>query len=131
MRKALRRLLTCHGFEVREYGRGEDFLADLGSAPPHCLLLDLHMPGASGFDVLEALRGLGLAFPAVVITAHDEPGTALRVEALGVAGYLKKPIDRDVLLSAMQAAMRPPASDGEHPARGPTPPIPPSLAAPK
>ena len=41
MRKALRRLLTCRGFRVEEYERGEDLLAALGSRPLNYLLLDL------------------------------------------------------------------------------------------
>ena len=63
LRKALRRLLTCFGFRVVEYERGADLLADLGSSPPDCLLLDLHMPGINGFEVLEALRSRRIPLP--------------------------------------------------------------------
>jgi CheY-like chemotaxis protein len=104
MRKALRRLLASRGFCVQEYACGEELLAALGSHLPDCLLLDLHMPGVNGFEVLEALRSRGLAVPVIVITAHDEPGTAEQVRALGVTAYLKKPVDRDTLLSAIEAA---------------------------
>ena len=41
----------------------------------------------------------------IVITAHDEPGTAERVRALDAVAYLKKPVDRDTLLSAIDAAL--------------------------
>lgn len=104
MRKALRRLLTCRGFRVEEYACGEDLLAALGSRPLDYLLLDLHMPGINGFDVLEAFRSRHISVPVIVITAHDEPGTAERVWALGASAYLKKPVDRDVLVSAIAAA---------------------------
>jgi FixJ family two-component response regulator len=56
MRKALRRLLLNRKFTVEEHASGEDFLASLESHQPNCLLLDLQMPGMSGFDVLEAFR---------------------------------------------------------------------------
>jgi FixJ family two-component response regulator len=105
MRKALRRLLTSRGFRVEEYERGEDLLAAVDSHLPDCLLLDLHMPGINGFDVLEALRSRQIPLPVVVITGRDESDTAARVRAAGISAYLKKPIDRDVLLSAMEAAM--------------------------
>ena len=105
MRKALRRLLTCRSFCVEEYGSGEDLLAALDSHPPACLLLDLHMPGLSGFDVLEAFRSRRSPVPVIVITAHDEPGTAERVRGLGASAYLKKPVDRDALLSALATAV--------------------------
>ena len=104
MRKALRRLLTCRGFRVEEYERAEDLLAVLDSHPLDYLLLDLHMPEANGFDVLEACRSRHITVPVIVITAHDEPGTAERVRALGASAYLKKPVDRDALLDAIEAA---------------------------
>ncbi len=104
MRKALRRLLACRGFRVEEYERGEDLLIALGSQPLDYLLLDLHMPGINGFDVLEAFRSRQIPVPVIVITAHDEPGAEERVRALGASAYLKKPVDRDALLSAIAAA---------------------------
>jgi DNA-binding response OmpR family regulator len=104
MRKALRRLLTCRGFHVEEYEHGEDLLAALDTHPLEYLLLDLHMPGINGFDVLEAFRSRQSSVPVIVITAHDEPGTAERVRALGASAYLKKPVDRDTLFAAIRAA---------------------------
>ncbi len=104
MRKAFRRLLGCRGYQVREYARAEDLIGDLATNPPGCILLDLHMPGANGFDVLETLRARQQDIPTIAVTAHDEPGTELRVRALGAVAYLKKPVDRDTLLSAMGLA---------------------------
>jgi FixJ family two-component response regulator len=104
MRKALRRLLTSRGFRVEEYESGEDLLAASGS-DLDCLLLDLHMPGINGFDVLDVLRARQIPVPVIVITAHDEPGTAERVQALDAVAYLKKPVDRDTLLFAIDAAL--------------------------
>ena len=101
MRKALRRLLSCCGFRVEEYAGGEEFLAALGLHAPDCLLLDLHMPDLNGFDLLGDFRFRQMPVPVVVITAHDEPGTAERVLALGASVCLRKPVDRDVLLSAI------------------------------
>ncbi len=105
MRKALRRLLASLGFRVEEYARGEDLLAAVSSHPLDCLLLDLHRPGLHGFDVLEAFHSRKIRVPVVVITAHDESGTAERVRALGASAYLKKPVDRDALLSAIAEIM--------------------------
>jgi FixJ family two-component response regulator len=104
MRKALRRLLASRGFLVEEYERGEDLLVAVVTHPLDCLLLDLHMPGLNGFDVLEAFRSQQIPVPVVVITAHDESGMAERVRVLGASAYLKKPVDRDDLLAAIEAA---------------------------
>ena len=111
MRKALRRLLTGRGYCVEEYAHGNDLLAALGSRPLDCLLLDLHMAEVSGFDVLEAFGSRHIHVPVIVITAPDEPGIAERVRSLGAAAYLKKPVDRDALLSAIEAAISPPITD--------------------
>jgi FixJ family two-component response regulator len=104
MRKALRRLLTSCGFRVEEYERGEELIAASGSNSLDCLLLDLHMPGLNGFDVLETWRSRRIAVPVIVITAYDEPGMAERVLALGASAYLKKPAEKQALLAAIEAA---------------------------
>ena len=105
MRKALRRLLGTHGFRVEAYESGNDFLAALSSHPTDCLVLDLHMPEVSGFDVLAAFESQHIATPVVVITGHDELGTAERTRALGASAYLKKPVDESALLSAITLAI--------------------------
>ncbi len=104
MRKALRRLLTSRGYRVEEYERGEDLLAVIGSRAIDYLLLDLHMPGLNGFELLEEFQARQIQLAVLVITAHDEPGTEDRVRALNACAYLKKPVDRDALLSALQSA---------------------------
>lgn len=104
MRKALRRLLGIRGFRILEYTCGEELIDDLGAAQMDYLLLDLHMPGVTGFEVLETLRDRRSPVPVIVVTAHDEPGTEERVRALGACAYLKKPVDRDALFSAIATA---------------------------
>ena len=105
MLKAIRRLLACRGFRVDTYERGAELLTTLeGSPRPDCLVLDLHMPEMSGFDVLEALRTRQIPVPVIVITGHDAPGMEERSRMLGAISYLRKPVDRDDLLSAIEAA---------------------------
>ena len=100
---ALARLLKTHGFEVATFTRGEEYLKACASRLPNCLLLDLHMPGLNGFDVLErvAVRHV----PVLVITGHDQPGNAERVRASGACGYFLKPVNESQLLAAIRAAI--------------------------
>ena len=105
MRKALRRLLATHGFRVEAYERGNDFLDALSAHPADCIVLDLHMPGTNGFDVLAAFESQRIVTPVVVITGHDEPGTAERTLSLGASAYLTKPVDESALLSAIRSAI--------------------------
>ena len=58
-------------------------------------------------EVLEAVRSRQIPLPVIVITAHDEFGTAERVRALGASAYLKKPVDQDDLFSAIAEVMPP------------------------
>ncbi len=103
MRKALRRLLSTHGYLVEDYGSGIDFLDALGTHPADCLILDLHMPEVSGFDVLEALDVTGNMMSVVVITGQEEPGTEERALGLGASAFLRKPVDETALLAAIVA----------------------------
>lgn len=106
MRKALRRLLTIRGYAVEEFRSGREFLGSLDVRPLDCLLLDLHMPELDGFGVLAHLRSREIHPPVIVITAHDEPGMEQRVFSSGAAGYLKKPVERESLLAAIEQAIR-------------------------
>ena len=101
--KALARLLKTYGFEVATFRRGEEFLEACASRLPHCLLLDLLMPGLNGFEVLE--RVAARQVPVIVITGHDQPGTAQRVQALGGFNYFLKPVNEAQLSAALRAAL--------------------------
>jgi FixJ family two-component response regulator len=102
LRQALVRLLKSHGVAAAPFAHGRDLLQALDAAACTCVLLDLHMPEVTGFNVLAALRERGSCVPVIVITGHDEPGTEERVRALGAADYLLKPLDAAELLDALR-----------------------------
>jgi FixJ family two-component response regulator len=108
MRSALSRLLRVRGYSVVEFGGGAGFLAALETASFACVILDLHMPGINGFEVLDRLAGLERRPPVVVITGHDQPGTVEQVERLGAHAYLMKPVDETPLMRAIESAVAPP-----------------------
>ena len=103
-RQALARLLKVNGFAAELFANGHDLLAALARQPYHCLLLDLHMPGLAGFDVLTVIQERKLRLPVIVITGYDQPGTKERAQVLGAADYLLKPLDETALLAALAAA---------------------------
>jgi FixJ family two-component response regulator len=115
--KALSRLLKTHAIDVVSYTSGHAFLVDFTSRSPDCLLLDLHMPALSGFEVLERIAGRRI--PSFVITGHDQPGNAERVQALGAVNYFLKPVNESELLAAIRAVVEPPASATVAPANSP------------
>jgi FixJ family two-component response regulator len=105
VRKALERLIRSAGMSVTTYASGDEFLAAVAQAVPDCVVLDLHMPGATGFEVQAHLARLAIRVPAVVITGHDTPESRHRAVAGGAAAYLLKPVDERSLLEAITAAI--------------------------
>jgi CheY-like chemotaxis protein len=85
VRVALTRLVSSAGFAVETFASGAEFLRSVTDHEPDCVVLDLHMPEMSGFDVQGALAGGHAAVPVVVITGHDTPESRAR-RALGREG---------------------------------------------
>src|SRR5262245_24740453 len=106
VRKALGRLIRAGGFSVQTYASGSDFLLSIEQQRPHCVVLDLHMPHTSGFDVQEALMRTDARLPVVIITGDDSPEGRVRAIGRGAKAYLRKPVDDHVLLDAIAAAIR-------------------------
>ena len=104
VRKALKRLLVASGFEVESYASGKEFLATKHPSPD-CVVLDLHMPGMSGLQVLEEMRAAHRQLPTVVITAYDTAEARAQCLAAGASAYLRKPLEERVLLNSISASM--------------------------
>ncbi|MCC7326448.1 MAG: response regulator [Burkholderiales bacterium] len=106
-RLALARVLVAHRFECASFTTGEELIAAVAARHFDCVLLDLHMPGMSGFDVLTALQQSPAAPPAIVITGHDDPAYRDRGLALGALACHRKPIRTADLLTAIAQACEP------------------------
>jgi len=92
-------LLSYEGFEVVTTSQGSVALTRAKADPPALILLDLMMPGMSGWQVIDALKASPQtrAIPIVVLSARrDLPATA---KELGIAVFLTKPFDLDELIS--------------------------------
>jgi len=76
-----------------------DAVTDIGI--PDLLLLDAMMPRKSGIDALRELRGAGHDVPALIVSAHQNPGDADAPTDLAIDGYITKPIDFDRLLETI------------------------------
>ena len=103
---ALGRLLRLADFEVATFASGDLFLASLATRVPACVVLDVHMPGRSGFDVQARLFADHPGVPVVFITASDDPALDRAAREAGGAMLLRKPFSNDRLLEAVGAALR-------------------------
>jgi FixJ family two-component response regulator len=106
VRTMLGRLLRLADYQVASFGSGEEFLDSLAKRIPACVILDIHMPGLSGFDVKSRLRAQRADIPVIFITASDDPSLdQLVLEASGHA-LLRKPFSSEQLLGVIAAALR-------------------------
>jgi FixJ family two-component response regulator len=107
VRIALRRLLRSASMSAETFASGAEFLESMKQHQPDCVVLDLHMPQVNGFAVQARLAEAGIRVPVVIITGHDTPESRERAMAGGAAAYLRKPVDDQALLEAIQRAVNP------------------------
>jgi FixJ family two-component response regulator len=105
--RALGRLLRSANFEVEAYSSGEEFLLSKRDLSADCIVLDLHMPRTTGFDVQAELAQRGETVPVVIITGHDSPEARTRSLSLGAKCFLCKPIDELALLATIDLVTGP------------------------
>ena len=105
VRRALKRLLRVAEFDVETFASGSEFLASLECRKPDCVILDIHMPGMTGFDVVHRLEANRAGIPAILITAFDDPDFEFRAKSVGAYRFLRKPIPGDKLINAVRAAV--------------------------
>jgi len=96
-----RLLLETYDLDVQTYQSGAEFLRE---APViACLIVDYHMPGLNGLEVVSELRRRGSHVPTIImITATADPMVERRATELGIKQVLKKPLSNRVLLGAIR-----------------------------
>lgn len=97
--------LEMEGYEVTTASDGQEVLDSLEAAAngPDVILLDAMMPRLSGQDVLRTLREEGSEVPIVIVSAHQEEEAVGPTSGVSADGYIRKPIDFDVLLEKIAA----------------------------
>ncbi len=100
----MRTRLELAGYEVQTACDGQEVTELVaGSGAPDLLLLDAMMPRKSGIDALRELRAGGIDTPALIVSAHQDPGDADAASDVEISGYVTKPIDFDALLEEVAA----------------------------
>jgi DNA-binding response OmpR family regulator len=106
MLQGLRHMLTSQGYEVLEAMTGPEALIKATAAGPDLILLDVMLPGLSGFDVLKALRGEGHRTPVIMLTSRGTELDKVLGFQLGVDDYVTKPFSVLELLGRVEAVLR-------------------------
>lgn len=98
----MRTRLEMAGHSVVTAADGQEVVDAVAAAgAPDLLLLDAMMPRKSGIDALRELRAAGHDLPALIVSAHQNPGDADAPTDLAIDAYVTKPIDFDRLLETV------------------------------
>src|SRR5260370_26485906 len=110
IRRALCRLIKSLGINVETFGAAEEFLQR--SQPKaddlvrtRCLILDVHLPGMSGFELQKRMNAGAKNVPIVFITAYLDDQARDQALRAGAIAFLCKPFEEQVLLDAVQEAL--------------------------
>ena len=106
LRRALRRVLSSHGFDVEVAAGGEEALEQLRARPYDLVVLDVMMPGSDGIEVCETLRAGGDELPVLMLTARDAVRDRVVGLEAGADDYLVKPFANEELVARVRALLR-------------------------
>ncbi|MFD1103591.1 MULTISPECIES: response regulator transcription factor [Sphingobium] len=104
IRRSASFMLKTSGFAVTTWASGVEFLKNVKTVEPGCILLDVRMPEMDGLEVQQALSERGVAMPVVILTGHGDVSIAVRAMKAGAIDFIEKPFEKAVLLSAIERA---------------------------
>jgi FixJ family two-component response regulator len=103
---SLKVLLEIFGFEVQSYSSGCEFLADKRHCAVGCLLIDQHLHGMTGLDVVDRLQKECGSIPTILISGRLDNETRARASSLGVMSVIDKPFAPTSLVELIRTALR-------------------------
>jgi FixJ family two-component response regulator len=105
VREALRALIDSVGLRVELFGSAGEFLQRKLPHLPSCLILDVRLPGKSGFDLQRELAEANIGIPIIFITGHGDIPMSVRAMKAGAVEFLAKPFRDQDLLDVIQLAL--------------------------
>src|SRR5881628_594014 len=106
IRQALDRFLTRLGYRVLQATSGPEALDRQAAEQPEVMLSDIRMPNMTGVELVPKALAQDSDLAIIMLTAIDEPRTAIECMKLGAYDYLIKPVDLDELEMSLQGALR-------------------------
>src|SRR4051812_36417569 len=104
---SLRFLLETEGFDVCTFRSGSALLGSSTRQGADCLVVDYKMAGIDGLELVEALRGLDISTPIILITGYPDANIVVKASSAGVRQVLLKPNLEDSLVECVRNAINP------------------------
>ena len=104
--RSLVRLLRATNYQTVTFASAESFMADAKQPRFDCLILDVRLPGISGVELQRRLAAVGSTTPVIYLTAHDDVATRTEAAGNGCFAFISKMDPSDVLLRAIESAVR-------------------------
>jgi DNA-binding response OmpR family regulator len=108
----LEELLKSEGYETVSCNRGDEAVAAVAKLQPTLIVLDVMLPGASGYDICKALRAKKISTPILMLTAKGQEIDKVIGLDLGADDYVTKPFGVRELLARIQALLRRTGANG-------------------
>ncbi|MFZ1885453.1 MAG: response regulator [Rhodoplanes sp.] len=105
VRDALAVVLTLEGYHVSGFADGHSFLAAARNRPPACIILDVHMPGRSGLDILKELNAKNYPAPIFIISGQGDIPMAVESIKNGAFDFIEKPFDAETVVNRVREAI--------------------------
>ena len=105
VRDALSVIFTLEGYRVTNFGDGPSLLSAAQSVTPACILLDVHMPGISGLEVLKRLNAQHYPAPIFIISGQGDIPMAVDAIKHGALDFIEKPFDANTVVTRVCEAI--------------------------
>jgi len=105
IREGMRGVLEAGGHAVEDYGDCETFLEAFRPGRESCLLLDAHMPGMSGFDLMKRMTDADHLPPTIMITGNSDVKMVVQAMKAGASDFIEKPVVQGELLASVERAL--------------------------
>lgn len=105
VRESLELLVRNENWKPETFASAHEFLNHPRKSVPSCLLLDLSLPGLNGLDLQKQIAAESFDMPIIFITGHGDVPQSVQAMKAGALEFLTKPLDYDVLVSAIRNAI--------------------------
>jgi FixJ family two-component response regulator len=106
VRKALELLIDSAGWQAKTFASAEEFLSCPRVFAPSCLVLDVTLPDINGLELQKRVAVERIDMPIIFISGHGDVPMTVQAMKAGAVEFLTKPLDGDVLLSAVRHAIQ-------------------------